>query len=102
MRSDGPKRRLYASDDSRGQYGAVTALWGAAGDVGGCIRRKMAPAFRGLLETDEYYVRNAGRSLLESNDDPDGADAYIAVGFVWLAFVLSFVSLFWFGYQVRV
>jgi hypothetical protein len=43
MRSDGPKRRLYASDDSRGQYGAVTALWGAAGDVGGCIRRKWRP-----------------------------------------------------------
>jgi len=60
----------------------------------------MAP-FRGLLESDEHYYRHAGRSLLAVVEEgDDSVDAYVAIGFVWIAFVLSFVSLFFFGYQV--
>jgi hypothetical protein len=63
----------------------------------------MAPAFRGLLESDEHYYQHAGRSLLAVVEDDDkSAEAYVAIGFVWIAFVLSFLSLFFFGYQVSI
>jgi len=62
----------------------------------------MAP-FRGLLESDEHYYRHAGRSLLAVVEEGDDSiDAYVAIGFVWIAFVLSFVSLFFFGYQYKI